>query len=191
MTSDPVLKWAGLAQQAEAAYGIPASVLLGLTKIESGGIEGRTSSAGAGGLTQFTPPTARDYNVDVTPGHAPSQIFGAAKYLRDLEFTKDPELALAKYNAGPHNPAAGAGYAKDVLAAAEQYTHLAKAPTPTASTASTPTSSSSGGGGGGLVNDDRRKGLTKALLAVALVSTGAGALWIGAHQLIHPSGAPA
>lgn len=123
MARDPVLQWAADAAAAERATGIPASVLLGLTRIESGGREGLTSSAGAGGLTQFMPGTAREYDVDVRPGHARSQLLGAGRYLKALGFEKDPEYALAAYNGGPGNaniPETRA-YAGKVLAAARSY----------------------------------------------------------------------
>lgn len=120
-TTDPVLRWASIARDAEAQTGIPMGVLLGLIKIESGGIEGRTSSANAGGLTQFVPATARQYDVDVSPGNARSQIIGTARYLRDLGFAQNPNLALKSYNAGPANPAAAGNYDAKVLSAARRY----------------------------------------------------------------------
>lgn len=121
MANPTVAKWAPLAQQASSKYGIPANVLLGLIQIESGGREGLTSSAGASGLTQFVPGTAKSYGVNTAPGHAASQIDGAAKYLKALGFGSDPTKALASYNAGPGNYRAGLGYASNVLAAAKQY----------------------------------------------------------------------
>lgn len=129
--ADPVRRWGGLAEQAEERFGVPANVLLGLIKVESGGQEGRTSSAGAQGLTQFMPGTARSIGVDVRPGHARSQVFGAAKYLKELGFQKNPQLALSSYNAGPGNPGAAGPYASNVLSAAKGYRGV------------------SGGGGGG------------------------------------------
>lgn len=105
--------WIGLASR---KYKIPTSVLKGLIKVESGGDEGAISPAGAFGLTQFMPGTAKSYGVK--RGNARSQILGAAHYLSDLGFRKDPKLALSSYNAGPGNPGAAGDYADKVLAAA-------------------------------------------------------------------------
>ena len=59
------------------------------------------SSAGATGLMQLMPETARRYGVSdrVDPGQ---NIRGGASYLRDLleQFDQDLKLALAAYNAG-------------------------------------------------------------------------------------------
>ncbi|MEA2664887.1 MAG: hypothetical protein QOI11_1831 [Candidatus Eremiobacteraeota bacterium] len=131
--SNPVLRWVGDAQYAEQQTGVPANVLLGLVEIESGGHEGLTSTAHAGGLTQFIPATAAQYDVDVTPGHSRSQILGAAKYLKALGFSSDPALALSKYNAGPLNPSAAGPYAANVLAAARKYTGAKGTAAPTSS----------------------------------------------------------
>lgn len=141
--ADPVLQWLSEAKRAASRTKVPASVLLGLIGVESGGREGLTSSTGAQGLTQFEPGTAREVGVDVRPGHATSQIEGAAKYLVQLGFEKDPARALASYNAGPGNPAAGAGYAQKVLALARKYGALpAAAPVKAVASSAVPVSSS-------------------------------------------------
>lgn len=179
--ADPVLQWASLAQDAERATGVPTSVLLGLVRIESGGIEGRTSSAGAGGLTQFMPGTAPGYGVDVRPGHARSQIMGAARYLIALGYKRDPALALAKYNGGPGNPQPS--YARSVLAAAASYTrfdgghHALTDPPPAPSSASSSASSS-----GGLLTDGQASGLARFALAAVLIVAALALVWLGAAQ---------
>lgn len=119
-----VLQYASVYQEAQKTYGIPASTLAALVQTESSGTEGEVSSTGARGLTQFEPGTARQYGVNTSPGHARSQILGAAHYLQDLGYAKDPAHALASYNAGPANAAAGAGYARTVLGRARAYTQL-------------------------------------------------------------------
>lgn len=122
-----VLRWAQLAANAAARDGVPAPVLLGLIDVESKGVPGLTSPTGAEGITQFEPATAKTYGVDVRLGHEASQVDGAARYLVDLGYHTNATLALAKYNAGPNNPAAGMGYAANVLARAAVY-GLAKLP---------------------------------------------------------------
>lgn len=115
-----VQHWAELAVGAgkSVSPNIPPEILLGLIQVESDGVEGRISSAGAFGLTQFIPSTAAAYGVK--PGDPRSQIYGAAHYLHDLGFKKGNEArAIGMYN--PLNGKPNVGYANAVLAAARQY----------------------------------------------------------------------
>jgi soluble lytic murein transglycosylase-like protein len=68
---------------------------------ESGGVPTAQSGAGASGLMQLIPPTARA--MGVTDIFDPAQnIRGGARYFKQmLDQFKDPKLALAAYNAGP------------------------------------------------------------------------------------------
>lgn len=162
MANSTVSHWLPQAEVASRKYSIPVNVLLGLVQIESGGHEGETSPTGAQGLTQFEPGTAKGYHVNVTPGHAYSQLEGAAHYLHDLGFAQDPTKALASYNAGPGNYRAGLGYAQNVLDTSKAYGGLKapKAPaTSTPSAAASPAGSVSSTG----LSDPRK------LAAVALL----------------------
>ena len=92
--------YSDLFTQAGARYGVSAPVLAAMAKTESGFNSSAVSSAGATGLMQFMPATAKSLGVD--PTDPASSIDGAARYLSDL--TKkfgSTELALAAYNAGP------------------------------------------------------------------------------------------
>jgi hypothetical protein len=176
---DPVLQWVGYAQQAGAKYGIPTAVLLGLTRVESGGNIHALSSAGAFGLTQFIPSTAAHYGVKAND--ARSQFEGAARYLHDLGFGKDPVHALNAYNGaqtigGKANP-----YAANVIAAAKSYGHLGDLATlPAPSTGDQAAARPDARGG---LNDTRKRtGRTKARLTVATVGGGAALVYIGANQ---------
>lgn len=173
-----VTRWSALTQLYGNRYGVPPAVLLALIHEETRGQEGETSSAGAGGLTQFMPGTARTYNVDTSPGHASSQIAGAAHYLHDLGFAKDPVKALASYNAGPGNPQAGVGYADQVLELAKLYGHTPLNPPP-ASAAPAPAAASSDP----LIGAKERSGALKFVLTGGFVLLGVALTWQGLNQL--------
>ena len=69
-------------------------------EIESAYRQSAVSSAGAIGLGQLMPATARDLGVD--PRDPLENLDGSARYLAMmLELFGDPRLALAAYNAGP------------------------------------------------------------------------------------------
>lgn len=86
-------------QKAAEKHNIPTMLLSALLKQESGFNPNAGSSAGAQGIAQFMPATAKGMGVD--PFDPESAIMGAAQYLRRSwdKFGK-PELALAAYNAG-------------------------------------------------------------------------------------------
>lgn len=174
MARDPVLQWAADAKAAEQATGVPASVLLGLVRVESGGIEGRTSSAGAGGLTQFMPDTAREYGVDVRPGHARSQLVGAGRYLKALGWDRDPERALRSYNAGPGNwqIAETVTYARNVMSAARRYAGFDGPANPLRNRAPAPAA-------GGLVDGEQHGTLVRFGISAGLVIAAVAAIAVG------------
>ena len=68
--------------------------------MESAYRQDAVSSAGAIGLGQLMPATARELGVD--PRDPLQNLDGSARYLAMmLETFRDPRLALAAYNAGP------------------------------------------------------------------------------------------
>lgn len=87
---------------AATKYGIDPALLAGLVKQESGFNPAARSSAGATGLTQLMPGTARELGVR-DPTDPIQALEGGAKYLRQQldRFGGDERLALAAYNAGP------------------------------------------------------------------------------------------
>ncbi|STD11779.1 Gamma-D-glutamyl-L-lysine endopeptidase [Dermatophilus congolensis] len=86
---------------AEDKYGVSADLLAAVAKQESSFNPTVVSHAGARGLMQLMPGTARA--LGVTDPFDPAQaVDGAARLLRDhLKTFKTVELALAAYNAGP------------------------------------------------------------------------------------------
>lgn len=93
--------FAQLFQAAEAKYGVPAALLSAVAKQESGYDTKAISSAGAQGMMQLMPGTAK--GLGVTNPFDPAQaVDGAARMLSDLTRRfGSTELALAAYNAGP------------------------------------------------------------------------------------------
>ncbi|MDP9798048.1 cell wall-associated NlpC family hydrolase [Catenuloplanes nepalensis] len=92
--------YADLFTQAAAKHGVPAKLLAAVAKVESGYNPKAVSPAGAQGLMQLMPSTARGLGVD--DAFDPKQaIEGAAKLLKsNLKEFKSLDLALAAYNAG-------------------------------------------------------------------------------------------
>jgi len=82
-------------------YGLPRNVFLSLVQQESRFDPNAVSRAGALGLGQLMPGTARDLGVD--PTNPTQNLEGSARYLRQQldRFGGDMPLALAAYNAGP------------------------------------------------------------------------------------------
>lgn len=87
---------------------IPESFLLGIITQESGGRVHSMSSAGASGLFQFMPATAKRFGVIGTIGdydaryHPETAAVGAAKYIQEQQgkYGNDYAKILAAYNAG-------------------------------------------------------------------------------------------
>jgi hypothetical protein len=101
-------QYQALIDRAAAQYGVPADHLARLLRQESGFrpevIDGRVkSSAGAEGIGQFMPGTAKELGVD--PLNPESAIPGSARYLSQLQkqFGGNLEHATAAYNYGPGN----------------------------------------------------------------------------------------
>lgn len=81
-------------------YDIPSKLLMSVVHSESGFNPNATSSAGAIGLMQLMPGTARDLGVD--PTDPMQNLEGGTRYLKQqLDRFGSVPLALAAYNAGP------------------------------------------------------------------------------------------
>lgn len=89
-----------LFQQSAARYGLNPRLLAAVAKTESNFNPSAVSGAGAQGLMQFMPATARGLGID--PSDPAQAIDGAARYLStQLDRFGSIDLALAAYNAGP------------------------------------------------------------------------------------------
>lgn len=93
--------FSGLINAAAARTGVPGELLAAVARQESGFDPRAVSSAGAQGLMQLMPATARGLGV-ADPFDPAQAIDGGARLLRTLldRFGRT-ELALAAYNAGP------------------------------------------------------------------------------------------
>jgi hypothetical protein len=93
------------AREAEKKYGIPENTLVGLLAQESGHFDPkvisgeRKSYAGAIGISQFMPKTAKEYNID--PLNVDQAIDASAKYLaKSFKNLGNWDDAILSYNAG-------------------------------------------------------------------------------------------
>lgn len=94
-------QWQDRVAELSAKYDLSPTLIEALVWQESRWRPGAVSPAGARGLAQLMPGTARQMGVDASDPHA--NLEGGARYLRmQLDaFGGDLEKALAAYNAGP------------------------------------------------------------------------------------------
>lgn len=111
--------------RASGAHSVPASLIARMLWTESRFradiISGRVkSSAGALGIAQFMPATAKELGID--PLNPEQAIDGAARYLRQLKNRFGTwRAALIAYNWGPGNLARALAAGRPPLVAAQAY----------------------------------------------------------------------
>jgi soluble lytic murein transglycosylase-like protein len=99
-------EWAPAIEQAATAAGIDPALLAAVVWAESGFRPDAVSSAGAIGLAQLMPDTARQLGVDPYDPH--QNLSGGARFLAfTIERFGRVDLGLAAYNAGPARVADG------------------------------------------------------------------------------------
>lgn len=124
--------------QAAARYNVPPALAKAVGRAESGFRSDAQSGAGAQGIMQLMPGTAR--GLGVTNSFDPAQnIDGGVKYLGNMlrRFNGNASLALAGYNAGPNAVAKFGGippyaetqaYVRRVLSYAQDFGGLSSPP---------------------------------------------------------------
>jgi len=92
----------GMVRAAALQQGVDPQLALAVAKAESGLRPQAVSPAGAQGVMQLMPETAKDLGVS-NPFDARQNIEGGVKYLKTMLdcFQGDPQQAIAAYNAGP------------------------------------------------------------------------------------------
>ena len=95
------LRYTAIIEETAQRWQLSPELLHAVVRAESAYDPNALSSAGAQGLMQLMPKTARRYSVDNVWDPA-ENLDGGARYLRDLlqMFDSDLKLALAAYNAG-------------------------------------------------------------------------------------------
>jgi len=101
-SAEPPKRFAGIIDNAARQNHLDPALLDAVIRQESGFRPDVVSGAGAVGLTQLMPATARELGVS-DPFDPAQNVEGGAKYLRSLLDRYDGrlDLALAAYNAGP------------------------------------------------------------------------------------------
>ncbi|WP_319951991.1 lytic transglycosylase domain-containing protein [Peribacillus frigoritolerans] len=103
-SSETATNYDHINSQAASLYNLPEKLIKSVIKQESNFNPEATSYAGATGLMQLMPATAKSLGVDDATD--PEQnIMGGSKYLSQMmaRYDGDIQVALAAYNAGPGN----------------------------------------------------------------------------------------
>ena len=100
--------WRPAFERASRDVGLPLAMLVAVAQVESRFVPGAHSDAGATGLMQVMPSTARA--LSLTADEPDSNVLAGARFLQQmLDRFRSSDLALAAYNAGPTTAVERAG----------------------------------------------------------------------------------
>lgn len=107
LSSDPMAyngKYAGIIKKAAQKHGVPEKLIASIIKHESNFNNSVVSHAGASGLMQLMPGTAKYLGVK-NRFDAEQNVDGGTRYIKEMltKHNGDVKMALAAYNAGPGN----------------------------------------------------------------------------------------
>ena len=100
-TEEMIRRYSAIVESVSRTHGVESALVHAVISAESGYNPSAISRAGARGIMQLMPDTARRFGVENVMDPA-QNIHGGVKYLRELlkMFNGNKELALAAYNAG-------------------------------------------------------------------------------------------
>jgi hypothetical protein len=100
-TEEMIRRYSAMVETASRTHGVESALVHAVISAESGYNASAVSRAGARGIMQLMPDTARRFGVQNIMDPA-QNIHGGVKYLRELLtlFNGNKELAVAAYNAG-------------------------------------------------------------------------------------------
>lgn len=104
-------------QRAAQGTSLPAPVVAAQIRAESNFDKSATSPTGAQGIAQFEPATWKSLGIRGNPYNPNDALTGYVALMNQLlkQYNGNIRMALAAYNAGPGNLAAGYGYADSIL----------------------------------------------------------------------------
>jgi hypothetical protein len=105
-----VTRYDALIVEAARYYSLPPALIKAVMAVESSFEPAAVSHAGAQGLMQLIPKTARDMHVH-DPFDPRDNVYGGARYLRIManRFAGDVRKTVAAYNAGPRTVESAGG----------------------------------------------------------------------------------
>lgn len=174
-------KFRSWVRTAAAETGLPAAVVAAQINLESGFNTTATSHTGAQGIAQIEPGTWAGLGISGSPYNPNAALKGYTKLMRELlhQYHGNVRDALAAYNAGSGNIAAGYGYADSILAAAGHSKGTTAAVPAAPAAAGAGTAASAPSALSGLESSLGAVGMAGVVVVLGGIAVVAMALWAG------------